>query len=99
MKRLEFVFYNGLSTLNMQSARHLPLSTLQTWLATIKDAVSDIDNLSNTNAALISGAFSRIEAALDYDHNIQTPNHLKYSKPQLRITWLTDALKTNAATA
>lgn len=93
MKRLEFVFNNGLSSLDMQSARHLPLNTLNTWLDGIKEAVSDVDALSNTDAALISAVFSRIESALEYDHNILAPHHLRYGKPEKRINWLSDLLK------
>jgi hypothetical protein len=93
MERLEFVFNNGLSTLNMQSARHLPLSTLSTWLEAIKEAVSDVDALSNIDAALISGAFSRIESALKYDHNLMAPYHLRYGIAEKRINWFADSLK------
>ncbi|EGR0524961.1 hypothetical protein FG062_14525 [Vibrio cholerae] len=93
MERLEFVFKNGLSTLKMQSARHLPMSTLSTWIECIKDAVSDVNVLSNTDAALISAAFSRIEYALEFDHNIQIPYYLKFGKPEHRINWLADSLK------
>lgn len=90
--KLEFIFSSGRSTLQMQNARNLVLSTLQTWLRDIQDTWGSTRNHTNTDCALVSAAFYRIENALKYDHNIQVPYHLVHQKAEARLAWLANTI-------
>lgn len=88
----EFIFHSGRSTLQLQNARNLTLSTLKIWLQDINVALESFNNLTNVDCALVSGAFNRIEKALDYDHSIQVPYGLVHQKPEVRLAWLLSVL-------
>ncbi len=83
-----YVFCSGRSTLDMQSAKNHSVEELRCWLGDIKNAFFDMKDLSNTDCAVISGAFNRIESTLKYEHNISVPTSLIYTKPERRIAWL-----------
>jgi hypothetical protein len=90
----KYDFSSGRSTLDMQQPKGHSLLELTAWLGDIKAALSEgLNKLTNTDCAVISGAFSRVEKTLKYDFNISVPSSLVFSKPELRIDWLYGKLK------
>ncbi len=93
-EKLNFVFKSGRQTLDMQCAKKRDLHTLRDWLSDIESAFSNgFKGLSNTDCALISSVFYKIQLALFYEHNIVAPYCSVYRKPENRVEWLHKKLK------